>query len=361
MRCIRILLSLLAFACFSAMAVDATPDMYTARVLVTSRSDDAKTAGFQAGLTQVYMKLAAKPDIKPYRSLVASLAHAPDWVDRFQYQQTGDETYMLIRFNEGLVKEALQSADLPFSDTPRPRLVAWVAMNVQNTPIVLTEQQVSPQAILVKNALMNAASRWGMNLVLPSGDMAERVTPNDIGGAMDARLQEANGQYFATGFMAITLAGQDPQWQTTWHMSVADTKTTGTAQGTSLADTFDNTLVSAAAALIAQPTAAEMGTAAAWEGAAIAASPDAVTLVVSRVGDLESYMRIDAYLNTLPGVAKVETVEMNMPTVMFRLTLQGASSRWKASLASEQVLALDRDSVPDEPESDTFYYHYVAP
>lgn len=363
MRCLRIFLSFLAIFCVSAWAMDTSSDLYTARVLVTSRSDDAKLAGFKDGLKQVYMKLAAIPEIKPYRALVQSLENAPDWVDRFQYQQSGDDTFMVIRYNPDLVKEALRDAELTFSEGPRPRLVAWVSLHVQGTPIVLTQQQLSPEALAVKKALMDAASRWGILLEIPKGDSEDKVAPPDIQGEVITPMQEANGRYNADGFIAVAVSGEAPAWRVTWRTLGDGVKAAGVADG-DLPTVFNAALLGADAAWIHQPGRLERegGDESDEDRPGAASNASEVTLMVSRVNNLEAYMRIDAYLNTLPGVAGVETEEMDMPQVTFRLTLKQPPeqwrAKWKAALASEQILALDSD-IPSDPPPDTFYYHYV--
>lgn len=351
MRCLRIVLSFLAIFCSLAWAQNATPDLFTARVEITARTDDARAASFREGLKQVYMKLAAVNDIKPYGELVRSLDRATDWVERFQYQQSGDRTFMLIRFNENLVKETLQSADVPYSEEPRPLLVVWIAMPVQNTLVFLTENQIAPEALVVKQALLDASARWSIPIEMPRGDMHEAMSPNNLQQTSDDTMKEASGHYSQDGYIAVSLSGKDPDWEVLWRTAVRDEKGNGTEKGT-LAAAFDDIF------WVADKASAQGGE---RSGAVTAPlSSNEVTLIVSHVGDLESYMRIDAYLNTLPGVARVDTESMEIPSVTFRMTLKSQTSNWKAGLASERVLALDSD-IPEDAPDNTFYYHYVAP
>jgi len=348
MHIIRVLFSLTAIflTLFSsaAWAADPVTDLYTARVLITSRSDDAKTAGFQAGLRQVYMKLSGKSDISSYKSLVQSLQKAPEWVDRFQYQQSGNDAYMVIRFNQSLVKRALDNASLTYSDDPRPTLLIWLSMNLQDIPVVLTEQQLSPEPILVKKALEDSAARWGYDIDIPKGDPLDNVTPNDIAGAFDSPMHEASMRYRTDGYLAIALTGKEDQWNDTWRTMVGDATGNGTADGT-LATVFDNTFAQVTAAYLHQADTVA------------STSPSDIELVVSHIDSLETYMRVDAYLNTLPGVKVVETVEMSMPTVTFRMKLTEPISTLEAALGAGRFLSLD-DNPDNEHGLDTLYYRY---
>ncbi|MFI4956321.1 MAG: DUF2066 domain-containing protein [Gammaproteobacteria bacterium] len=350
MHTIRVFFSLLtvflAIICTTAWAASPVTDLYTARVLVTSRSDDARTAGFQAGLRQVYMKLSAKSDISSYKPLVQSLESAPEWVDRYQYQQSGNDAYMVIRFNQTLVKKALDDASLSYSDDPRPTLLVWLSMNVQDIPVILTEQQLSPEPLLVKKALLDAAARWGFDAQIPRGDPLDHVTPNDIAGAFDSPMHEASMRYHTDGYLALALTGKDDAWHDTWRTMVGEAKGNGTADGP-LAAVFDNTFSQVAATYLHQ--AETVAT----------TSPNDIELVVSHIDDLETYMRVDAYLNTLPGVKVVETVEMAMPTVTFRLKLTEPISTLEASLGAGRFLSLD-DNPDNEHGLDTLYYRYES-
>jgi hypothetical protein len=346
MHAIRLLISFLAIFCATAMAAEIAPDFYTARVLVVSRSDDARTAGFQEGLRQVYQKLTAKSSISSERPLMESIKKAPTWVDRYQYQQVGDDTYMVIRYNQSLVKRTLEESELFYSDTPRPTLLVWMAMNVQSVPIVLTEQQMSPEALLMKKSLLDAAARWGFRIQIPNGDPLDHVTPADITGAFDSATHEASMRYPVEGYLSVALSGKEEALEAIWRSMVGEAKANGTAKG-NVTTVFDDLLAQVATDYLHQADTVA------------ATSPSDIELVVSHVDDLEAYMRVDAYLNTLPGVKVVETVEMSMPTVRFRMKLTEPISALEASLGTGRFLSLDDD--PDNEHGlDTLYYRYES-
>ena len=348
MHMVRVFFSLTAIFfsifCSTAWAANPATDLYTARVLVTSRSDDAKTAGFQAGLRQVYMKLSGKADISSYKPLIQSLENAPEWVDRFQYQQAGNDAYMVIRFNQSLVQKALDNAALAYSDDPRPTLLVWLSMNLQDIPIVLTEQQLSAEPVMVKKALLDAAARWGFDIQIPKGDPLDHVTPADIAGAFDSPMHEASMRYHTDGYLAIALTGKDELWHDTWRTMVGEANGNGTADG-ALAAVFDNTFAQVTTTYLHQADTVAT------------TSPNDIEMVVSHIDNLETYMRVDAYLNTLPGVKVVETVEMAMPTVTFRMKLTEPISTLEAALGAGRFLSLD-DNPDNEHGLDTLYYRY---
>src|SRR5690349_3866681 len=73
----------------SAPEAAGLPDAYTARVATSTRTQDARAAAFQTGLRQVYMQLTGHADIDRYPPLKESMARATEWVDQYQYQQSG--------------------------------------------------------------------------------------------------------------------------------------------------------------------------------------------------------------------------------------------------------------------------------
>ncbi len=209
---------LTAPALTSAPEASVLPDEYSARVPVTARTPEARTAAFENGLRQVYMHLTAHADLDRYPALKQSMTNATAWVDQYQYQQAGDTTYMLIRYNPDQVNRVLSEADLS----------------------VYTEVSA------------------------PLGSVAMLTEPSQI------------------------------------------------------------------------------------------------TLIVTDLDNLEDYMRIDAYLDTLPGVTDAQAAEINIPTATFQLTITEPVSLFEETLISGHFLEPDHDS--DNPsDASTLHYRYSPP
>ena len=192
------------------------PDQYTVRVQVTARTDEARDAAFQTGLRQVYMQLTGHANLDDYPPLKEAIAHASDWVEQYQYQQSGEHSFMLIHYNPTEVNGALKEVDLSAYVEPAP------------------------------GASHNSAG-----------------------------LKE-------------------------------------------------------------------------------------IWLVITDVNDLDAYLRVDAYLNTLPGVDNVQTSELSIPNVTFQFTFADSVDRLEQLLDQGNFLS-HADEDDDTTPPITLYYRYNSP
>jgi hypothetical protein len=90
------------------------------------------------------------------------------------------------------------------------------------------------------------------------------------------------------------------------------------------------------------------------------AGPKAVTIVMTDVNNLDAYLRVDAFLNTMQGVSNVQTTALKIPSVTFQMTVTDPLDHFQHVLGQAGFIShADRDD--DMTPAITLYYRYSTP
>jgi uncharacterized protein len=232
MRSLAVKLSLIALLsyCIGAKAL-AADHLYRAQTIVTGQGEANRTIGFAACLQDVLIKvtgalsLAGDPRLEPYR------ARAGDFVSHYDYhdqmsgtptrdeQGTRDRPYdLIVDFDETKINDALAALGLKPWLARRPVLGVVVLM-VQGTRKYLVTSD-EKQSDLQREALLAAAAKRGMTIVLPSAAVASTLANTD-----EFRVDTWPATA-ATPSAVVTLVGhlvwsdQDLGWATDWQLNV---------------------------------------------------------------------------------------------------------------------------------------------
>lgn len=180
-KCASLVL-VVALACCDR-AVGQVAELYQAETIVTGQGEANRMIGFGACIEDVLIKvsgaqkLASDPRLLPYKM------RASDYVTSFSYRDEksgrpkGDEQatrdrsyYLIVDFDQEKIDDLLERLDLKPWHAPRPVLVAVIEMQ-QGKSLIITAD--SDQTKLQRDALLSAARRRGMRLVLPSSAASE--------------------------------------------------------------------------------------------------------------------------------------------------------------------------------------------
>ncbi|WP_235782674.1 DUF2066 domain-containing protein [Bradyrhizobium murdochi] len=175
---VRILLAVALVWCASAMAA-AGADLYRAQTVVTGQGEANRIIGFASGLEDVLIKVSGAQKLAGDRRLAAYKSNARSFVRAFSYrdqflgkpirdeQGTRDRPYDLtVDFEEKKIDDILKALGLKPWVSHRPRLAVFVGM--ENGPRAFIVTADGAQSDLQRDALLAAADRRGMNIVLPS-------------------------------------------------------------------------------------------------------------------------------------------------------------------------------------------------
>jgi len=154
-------------------------DLYRAQAIVTGQGEANRIIGFASCLEDVLIKvsgaqkLAGDRRLAPYKSKAKSLVRAFSYHDQMSgkphrdEQGTRDRPYDLtVEFEERKIDDILGALGLKPWLSHRPRLAVFVEMKQGAKDFIVTTDQ--PQSDLQRDALLAAADRRGMSIVLPS-------------------------------------------------------------------------------------------------------------------------------------------------------------------------------------------------
>jgi hypothetical protein len=227
-----IFLAALLTWCAVAMAAAGT-DLYRTKVTVTGQGEANRMTGFAAGLEDVLIKASGTQNLSGDRRLATYKAKAKDYVRSFSYrdqffgkpirdeQGTRDRPFDLtVEFEEGKIDDLLKALGLKPWLSDRPRLAVFVEMEQGAKNYIVTTD--GPQSDLQRDALLAAADKRGMNIVLPSTAAlaksnitgAELRTPSFP--ALAPVATELGGEVVLVG--RLVWDDRDLGWATQWQM-----------------------------------------------------------------------------------------------------------------------------------------------
>jgi hypothetical protein len=227
-----IFLAALLTWCAVAVAAAGT-DLYRTKVTVTGQGEANRMTGFAAGLEDVLIKSSGAQNLSGDRRLAAYKAKAKDYVRSFSYrdqffgkpirdeQGTRDRPFDLtVEFEESRIDDLLKALGLKPWLSDRPRLVVFVEMEQGAKNYIVTTD--GPQSDLQRDALLAAADKRGMDIVLPGTAAlaksnitgAELRTPSFP--ALAPVATELGGEVVLVG--RLVWDDRDLGWATRWQM-----------------------------------------------------------------------------------------------------------------------------------------------
>ena len=211
----------------------AASDLYRAQAVVTGQGEANRIIGFASCLEDVLIKVSGAERLAGDRRLAAYKSNAKSFVRAFSYhdqfsgkpkrdeQGTRDRPYDLtVDFEESKIDDILRTLDLKPWLSHRPRLAVFVEMKQGSKNYIVTAD--GAQSDLQRDALLAAADRRGMGIVLPSAQALAKSNLNGVelmtvpSSALAATAAEQGGE--------VALAGQlvwDDRklgWATRWQM-----------------------------------------------------------------------------------------------------------------------------------------------
>jgi len=168
-----------ALACCTATPATAADDLYRAQTVVTGQGEANRMIGFASCMEDVLIKVSGAERLTGDRRLAAYKAKAKDFVTAFDYrdqfsgkpkrdeQGTRDRPFDLtVDFDKEKIDGVLKALGLKPWLSHRPVLAVFVEMEQGERKFIVTSD--GTQSDLQRDALLAAAARRGMNIVLPT-------------------------------------------------------------------------------------------------------------------------------------------------------------------------------------------------
>jgi hypothetical protein len=168
-----------ALACWTGTPAAAAEGLYRAQTVVTGEGDANRMIGFMSCMEDVLIKVSGAERLVGDRRLAAYKAKAKDFVTAFDYhdqfsgkpkrdeQGTRDRPFDLtVDFDKEKIDGVLKALGLKPWLSHRPVLAVFVEMEQGERKFIVTSD--GKQSDLQRDALLAAAAKRGMNIVLPT-------------------------------------------------------------------------------------------------------------------------------------------------------------------------------------------------
>jgi hypothetical protein len=221
MRSISLGLSLIALFCCCADA-RASENLYRAQTIVTGQGEANRTIGFAACLEDVLikvsgaLKLVGDPRLAPYASRAGEFVTHYDYHDQMSgtptrdEQGTRDRPYDLtVDFDETKINDVLAALGLKPWLARRPVLGVVVEMEQGARKYVVTSDD--KQSELQREALLAAAGKRGMSVVLPSSAASSKPPQGDV--SLVGHLVWSDSELGWGTDWRLDLEGKPHRWQ----------------------------------------------------------------------------------------------------------------------------------------------------
>jgi hypothetical protein len=263
---LSILLSALAVLCIDASIAqpESVDDVYTTRAVVTGKDERNRPLGFKLCFEDVLIKASGDASIVSDKRFERLAASAGLYVSTFSYrdrlegkpvhdeQGTYDRPHFLTcRFDPQKIDSVLKSLGRKPWSGHRPRLVMLVAVHGRKTSGILSSDGAFDPDM--REALANAAQRYGLTLSLPSvatlqsNQIGIETAPNAPGDRLLRVAELSDGELPLVGDLRWSDAALG--WIATWSLEASGRRHRWSVSGVNYDEAFRNAVRGAARVL----------------------------------------------------------------------------------------------------------------
>jgi len=304
---------------------------YSATVPVADRSEAARGAAVRQALGDVLARLSGDPAILRQAGSAALLSKANRYLQQYQYE--GDETpgvpgALALRagFDGAALEADMRQQGLPLWGRTRPPALIWLAVDDGRRRYLLgadTDDEVYRE-------LSKAASRQGLELILPLNDLQDQALLgyNDVADVSLDKVRRASQRYASEVILVGRLQASGSQWGSQWRLQAPGGDSQWQTGMATLGVTLDQGLAKAAEGLTPHAPAQNLA----------GQSASQLMLRIEGVAGLGDYARISEYLSGLAPVRSVALDNVQGQRVEFRLDVQGGAAGLEQTLALGGIL-----------------------
>jgi hypothetical protein len=232
-RAFMIVAVAVALTCCTVTMATAADDLYRAQTIVTGQGEANRMTGFAACLEDVLikasgaLKLAGDPRLAAYKSRAGDFVKAHSYHDQMSgtptrdEQGTRDRPYDLtVDFDNDKIDGLLATLGVKPWHSHRPVLGVFVAMDYGARKYIVTSD--AGQSLAPREALLAAAAKRGMSIVLPTDAALAKSGMSAADLAKQSSSRWASGAAELGGEAALVgrLVWDDRAlgWATEWQM-----------------------------------------------------------------------------------------------------------------------------------------------
>ncbi|MBV52483.1 MAG: hypothetical protein CL816_00285 [Coxiellaceae bacterium] len=296
---------------------------------------------------QVLVKMSGSSEVLAAPSISKALSQASSYVSNYRYATEGEQTELIVTFNQPALAQLLQAADQIRWIGKRPTTLFWIQVEDHQSHQVVSSADNSE----IHDTLIQFAESRGMPILLPLLDLEdpEPINISSVENKQDL-IQALMKRY---GVSSVVIAGiysseadtdHADEWYGQWTFSVKGQNLTWNDRASSELD-----LLSSALNRVTDVTAGD----ALLDGSQ---AQQVVSLEVSRITDLIDYAEVMDFLKTLPMVKKTSLSDMQGSTLYVSLTIQGGVRQLQEALFNSHCLI--QDSLVVQDPSQTLHYSW---
>lgn len=347
----------------AAVTVDG---LYSARVEVAGKGEEARAEGFRTALEEVLVRVSGNAGVIANPELESVLENAARYVQQYRYEalpepepgaadagaeadresDAGAETgtpgagpeagpdgddeapappthRLAVSFAGSLIERALSERGVVVWGEQRPEVLVWLAVDDGRERYLVGADGDSR----AYERLSEVAGRRGLPLVLPLLDMTDRqrIEFVDIkGGFLDA-VRTASERYRAETLLVGYVEQRRDGWTGDWNLLGLGERRGWRASGADLEAAVTGG-VGGATERIAAALAGRGG------------ERHTVQLRVRALADLDAYARVARYLESLVRVRSAEVVGLRPDEAVFRLVIRGRVEELERTIALGNML-----------------------
>lgn len=304
----------------AAVAVAAPiENLQQTRVPVPDQSEAARADALGTALSTILVRLTGRPELADSPAVAELLAEPAGFVQRYHYEQQGEQLLLVVKFDGRALRDALVRRDIPIWQPGRPRVLTWLATESGGERQIVEADGVGT----VGPAFRAAAVDLGVPVFYPLMDLQDRgrVRFTDVAGGFPGPVLAASERYGAS-LVLIGRLRESGGWAGRWTLhGLNGAPVSWRSAGAELQAVLDQAAERLAEALRKR----------------YAMLPDLspstrFRVRITGVTDLDDFATAERLLANAPGVAVVELDRIEGDTVSFRLVLSVPPQRVVSTL-----------------------------
>ena len=301
--------------------------LYDAAIQVEDQSPEQMLRAKKMGLAQVLVKVTGQTQSLTHPKVRAALRNPESYLQRFSFgtellKNGQPQAVIELAFDSLQVDQLIRESGHSIWGKDRAAVLVWLVEDTQGIRQIVNDNRHPMVA-----QIMSQAKLRGIPLLWPLLDLEDQLSINagDLWGVFRDTITRASSRYQADAVL-VGLMFQDSQklWRVDWNFWLDDVEQKWSSQGTDIAVLVEP-LEDRLAASLVEKFALDSGA----ESLNDEARKSAILRIdqVTQVGD---YVEIQAMLQTIAGIQKVQLHSAKGTTLEFRVFAQSNLAQVKS-------------------------------
>lgn len=329
-------LILLSLTCGSYAAE--VNNLYQAQLAVDSRDEDEREQLAPQLLHQVILKVVGNSALLNDTDLQPVLKQAGQYVQQFEYVRTNDVSADLtqpdrlalkISFDPDGVNRLIQGLGLPVWGKIRPDILAWVAINKDQSQQLLSLENADSD---ITPLFETAADKRGLPILLPLMDLQDltQISFDTVWQQDEATVQLASARYGADMLLMCQATVEGDIATIHWQLVTDDDSKRWQSQGTLQA------ALEAGVGQLADILASQYS-----QTVDTSLADQRLTMHISDVIDYGDFTRLMSYLRQLDYITDIRVINLNQQMLNLDIAFTGNVQVLQRTLAVGRMLTED--------------------